>query len=683
MSLTFNQLSFGGPYNNNPNYENFVTGIKSSLSTPLPPQSPSNTEFTGLTSTKGSLFVEEILDLLIPERKSPIPQNVPCANESPQRSLSPKLEWDDFLKKFEELAEQDESRALEFANNQVLKTSGQELVYLYQHLAKFTAKIKRYDEARHYYHMLCFYEPKKVTNWIEFFRIEFSRGYYDRALQIVERGLTYFPMSPELLELNVVCLSQLERLADIRNIVDRIVSNEIGKYTKVLLLAAKEEAKAGNCERAREIFQNLIDSKMYCVNTSTEIMLQETHWLEFERAFKVFNMFMQNYFLKKFPHLWENALYIYGVIGQLAGTQQIDYKEVAEHALKYIEHSSHSRIYFACAEIEMYNRNFKACRFLFSMIYKTAPKELLPKYLREELLMELFSGNVEKARQLLDELHHIVQQKKTKGAFSFLIDTALVEDFFGNTDLALQILNDAILSNKFSAKEIKHLYILKLKIYIRNARMAEGLNEAEVTYKKYPETCYLLIQLRTLNGLDSSQLFFQQLPNNPRSGEHWCEGARLSMNPFSPHFDLDRAERYLEKALYHTSQDGDIWVEMLRLMIIKYGPNVDTQSLEMRCAVQRPMFGMLWAFCGAMKFELPVSILRNAKEMLVVEIEQHRSLYNAAMNKKVLRETGEVSSSDFIAALPSYCRALKNGLANINDRVLQFQIIFHNNSSKA
>ena len=149
----------------------------------------------------------------------------------------------------------------------------------------------------------------------------------------------------------------------------------------------------------------------------------------------------------------------------------------------------------------------------------------------------------------------MVPKEKTKVNFSLLVDSALVEDFLGNPDCAIQILNSGIAYDKYSFKDIKLLNIQKLKVYIRNGRFAEGLAEAEEMYKKYPDICYLLIQLLHLNGLESGNLFFKDLPGNSRIGEYLCEGARLAMNPFSPIFDLNRAEKYLEKALHQTPQD--------------------------------------------------------------------------------------------------------------------------------
>merc|ERR1740123_1950816 len=63
----------------------------------------------------------------------------------------------------------------------------------------------------------------------------------------------------------------------------------------------------------------------------------------------------------------------------------------------------------------------------------------------------------------------------------------------------------------------------------------------------------------------------------PKSGEVWCEGARIFMNPMVPHFHLGRAYKCLEFAVHLTPQYGDSFLELFRLRIL----------LEMRIRMRR------------------------------------------------------------------------------------------------
>lgn len=62
---------------------------------------------------------------------------------------------------------------------------------------------------------------------------------------------------------------------------------------------------------------------------------------------------------------------------------------------------------------------------------------------------------------------------------------------------------------------------------------------------------------------------FQKALNEiPKSGEVWCEGARLMLSPQNPHYNLDKASQYLNFAIQFTPQYGDSFLELMRLYII-------------------------------------------------------------------------------------------------------------------
>jgi len=85
-----------------------------------------------------------------------------------------------------------------------------------------------------------------------------------------------------------------------------------------------------------------------------------------------------------------------------------------------------------------------------------------------------------------------------------------------------------------------------------------------------------LIQLqhaRAYSVKDFDQVFAtfnQALQEIPKSGEVWCEGARLAMADFGNnlHFDYAKAENYLKFAIQFTPQYGDSFIEMLKLYIL-------------------------------------------------------------------------------------------------------------------
>ena len=61
------------------------------------------------------------------------------------------------------------------------------------------------------------------------------------------------------------------------------------------------------------------------------------------------------------------------------------------------------------------------------------------------------------------------------------------------------------------------------------------------------------------------EFFYCSLQYACKSGEVWCEGARLFMNPLSVHFNPNNAQRCLNLAVFFTPQYGDSFIEVLQL----------------------------------------------------------------------------------------------------------------------
>ena len=64
-------------------------------------------------------------------------------------------------------------------------------------------------------------------------------------------------------------------------------------------------------------------------------------------------------------------------------------------------------------------------------------------------------------------------------------------------------------------------------------------------------------------GPDAAMLAFHDaLKHVAKSGEVWCEGARIYMNPTSSHFHLLNASKCLNYAVFFTPQYGDSFIEV-------------------------------------------------------------------------------------------------------------------------
>lgn len=175
-----------------------------------------------------------------------------------------------------------------------------------------------------------------------------------------------------------------------------------------------------------------------------------------------------------------------------------------------------------------------------------------------------------------------------------------------------------------------------------------------------------------------------------KSGEVWCEGARIHLNPFSPTFDLHAAGRHLSFAAKFTPQYGDSFLEQLRLHLIdqciipvsepfvnsmhtaflahgkmalteaysfiseqvkqvadvmktqlnesydlaKFLHVLDTTELELSCSSADPNYGQIWFQCRHSPIDTAIEVVNRAKSMLATDVVRYSYVYIAAIVRR-------------------------------------------------
>jgi la-related protein 1 len=102
----------------------------------------------------------------------------------------------------------------------------------------------------------------------------------------------------------------------------------------------------------------------------------------------------------------------------------------------------------------------------------------------------------------------------------------------------------------------------------------------------------------TKAGFDHAHNTFKQALNEiPKSGEVWCEGARIAManHPENPYFDLEKAYQYFQFAVQFTPQYGDSFLELMRLCMMQNNMTL-LEEIKQQCKHLEPNYGVLWFF---------------------------------------------------------------------------------------
>lgn len=181
--------------------------------------------------------------------------------------------------------------------------------------------------------------------------------------------------------------------------------------------------------------------------------------------------------------------------------------------------------------------------------------------------MEIAAGNIENARRLFIRALKVVPEK---GKVATLLECARLEELAGDVLLARSILIKSRIEQNTDWK----VWLGSILLEMRDRNYSSALFLAKQAVEKYPGTGRLwacLVQLQFIEGSEDAEYdsLKNALSSVPKSGEVWCEGGRIHLNPFSKRFDPREASRHLRFATRFTPQYGDGFLEMLRLEIIE------------------------------------------------------------------------------------------------------------------
>lgn len=356
-------------------------------------------------------------------------------------------------------------------------------------------------------------------------------------------------------------------------------------------------------------------------------------------------------------------------------------RAVVERCLSQISRELVWRVWSELAQVEERLGHCDAWRSAYAQAALTCSDNMLWHVwisgARAELLHELDT------RELLDALgpaavpepaapEHGVWQALVDRALSdapdkcraaVLLERARLEELAGLTERARDTLRLAERDTMQDWKVYMESALLELRAGCIEAA-AQQLCDGLARYPGTGRLWSLFVQVRQSQGRcdQAWSVFREAVTRVPKSGEVWCEGARLRMNPLSRYFDLALAQRYLAFAIEFTPQYGDSFIESLRCQMLLYGPGAHSGLLEQLCVNADPNYGMLWFACKQHAHDGPRDVFAHARRVLQADLFRHRALYARAMLGRRVSVPPTASSStldaDFAAGLTSLSRML-------------------------
>jgi la-related protein 1 len=232
------------------------------------------------------------------------------------------------------------------------------------------------------------------------------------------------------------------------------------------------------------------------------------------------------------------------------------------------------KVWLAGARLELAAGQLGRTRNLLKKAFQEAPEKSRAYVYLECSRVEEFVGNTVTARRILG-----VSRREVKHEWKVFLESVMMEARDGNMLLAIQVAKLSLNLHTGTGR----LWALLIQLCHREEclpitmRPVPTITEHPIALSGYDPEYFVdsILDLFTSSPSGASAIpsktdILQKALNEvPKSGEVWCEGARVYLNPLALEtFDIGEAQRQLNFATQFTPQYGDTFVEILRLEIL-------------------------------------------------------------------------------------------------------------------
>jgi tetratricopeptide (TPR) repeat protein len=307
------------------------------------------------------------------------------------------------------------------------------------------------------------------------------------------------------------------------------------------------------------------------------------------------------------------------------------------------------------------------CRHLLAeAILQGSPGQRYKLYISAAMI-ELIHGDAGLTPLLLDTARRYTPFK-ARPLLAILL--AKVCEFNGEYDQALSIFESIL--HDFSIEWRVWFELAQFHVHRCDIKSAQAvLSQAVVHHSGNGRLWAVRVQLAAFSGIEAQvKVLREAIHAVPKSGEVWCEAARIALNPLGEYFNLEAAHQYLEFAYRFTPQHGDSLVELIRLEMLMHGRHADFGEIRRKFVASESNYGLLFTFLRQMD-ERPM--VNNMIREVAADIQRNRKVYNRAIARssfvirslsdeteklKAARSCGKLS--DFAFGLTSLARFIVN-----------------------
>jgi len=593
--------------------------------------------------------------------------------------LSPrsKVFFDDVEKKRKEVnGKSSITEILTFYLNMLTEVQSKYHWKLFLDLAEACKKECSYKYAKFFYKAAISLQPYNPDIWLEYAKLEEDYGNLTKVKEILKQAMVYNNLNENLVIKFLRVEEKFGKIEESRKILSKLKNQNIEKIWKLYLEGAQLEGKCGNPKSAQRVFKMLLKNLDMQGNVYLEYAKFEENIGNVVGAVKIcYEGINRNL---RFSNLWAYALRLCEKIS--GGMNNIPVDKYLSLATDCLPRDMLWKIYLEIAGIAERKNNINKSKAYITKAIMGCPENVKWKCFVLGARLELKDNYPEKAKKLVN---HYLQTQNEKQKYHLLIESSKIAEFQGDTANTILYFEN---TRDYMRSEWK-AYLEYIHMLIRNHQFEQALEVAKESLYYHNLAGRLwasMIQLQHITGVDSAgtdayKAFMIAVNEVPKSGEVWCEGARVCLNPLSDRFNIEKAKRFLNFAIYFTPQYGDSFIEAMRLYLL-LGDRKEFSNLKKKIINAQPNYGNVWQFLKKNTGESVHETWKNAKKIVKADLLRDAHLYQKRMCNIIQDQQTFVSNEGQILSACSDYNMILQGKkeASVQEK---WKLIFHTDQS--
>ncbi|OHT00611.1 hypothetical protein TRFO_32731 [Tritrichomonas foetus] len=486
--------------------------------------------------------------------------------------------------------------------------------------AEMAKRLSEISLALELYSLSCTYDPTTPASWIDRAKLLDELGDYEKADNVLQEGIYNVQNCEQLIRKLLKSLERTNKVETARSFLGSIVKNKKVDNESALVEGALFELRQGNIEQAMRILQFIKVKNGWKPNIYSELVQY------FERSgiiYQNFDIVEEGARLNP-----RNAIICQSLLkNQKSPTEAITI--LHDSSRKWTNEFTDKMTTVVCESLAA-NGYLNLMRSLLAeAISLCSPKQRYKLFFTASTI-ELTYGDPSVSPLLLDLTLKLTPYKSRP---MIIILSAKVFELNKEYDQALILFERATM--EYFAEWRVFLELAQFHVHRNNIKKAiEVLTNALITHTGSGRLWAFRVQLEAFNSVESQiSVLKSAIQAVPKSGEVWCEAARIALNPLTKFFNIQCAKQFLEFAYRFTPQHGDSLIEMIRVEILEKGQSANFAEIEKKFISSEGNYGLLFIYIKKLTDRPLTDVFADAVREVRSDVFRNYKVYSRAISR--------------------------------------------------